>query len=192
MRRDNLARRLFAAAVLMFAVLVATPGMSSAALPYPAPPGQGSVSSGTVTAGGTVTFSGSGFLPGETIIIGIGYANSGGQLDETVASALGAFSLEVRPPLAGDATLFATGVTSDFRVTAAIRVLPVAAPDNGGTNGDVNGTDGADANGTDGANLPVTGTGPAKPIAFGGAALLALGAVLVGFTATRRRRTAEI
>jgi LPXTG-motif cell wall-anchored protein len=179
MRRDHLARRLVAAIALLFAVLLATPGMSAAA-PYPAPPGPGVVSSGTVTLGGTVTFSGTGFLPGEPVVIGIGYGRFGDVLGETTATLTGDFSFVVKPPYAGPATLFADGATSGTRVTAAIRVLAAGTGTGTGT-GTGNGT------GTD--RLPVTGV-DAGTIALGGAALLALGVALV--TTTRRRRSAEI
>jgi LPXTG-motif cell wall-anchored protein len=179
MRRDHLARRLVAAVVLLFGVLLATPGISAAA-PYPAPAGPGTVSSGTVTLGDTVTFSGTGFLPGETIIIAMGYGQSGGIVGDTTASLTGDFSVEVEPPMAGNATLFATGETSGVQVTAAIRVL--AADGTGGTDTDTEVS-------TTSGRLPVTGT-DSGTIALGGAALLVLGVALVAVT--RRRRPAEI
>jgi LPXTG-motif cell wall-anchored protein len=179
MRRDHLARRLVAAIALLFAVLLATPGMSAAA-PYPAPAGPGTVSSGTVTLGDTVTFSGTGFLPGETVVIGIGYGQSGGMLGQTTATLTGDFSIVVEPPQVGPATLFAAGVDSGVEVTAAIRV--VAA----GTDTPADGADPTSADAGD--RLPVTGA-DAGTIALGGAALLALGVALV--TTTRRRRPAE-
>jgi LPXTG-motif cell wall-anchored protein len=185
MRRDHLVRRLVAATALLFAVLLATPGMSAAA-PYPAPAGPGVVSSGTLTLGDTVTFSGTGFLPGEPIVIGIGYGQSGDMLGQTTATLTGDFSIVVEPPRVGPATLVAIGETSGVRVSAAIRVLAVGADNGTGTG---TGT-GPGSDGTDG-RLPVTGTDTGV-IALGGAAMLALGVALVGFTATRRRRTAEI
>jgi LPXTG-motif cell wall-anchored protein len=181
MRRDHLVRRLVAATALLFAVLLATPGMSAAA-PYPAPAGPGTVSSGTVTLGDTVTFSGTGFLPGELVVIGIGYGQSGGMLDETTATLTGDFSIVVEPPQVGDATLVAIGETSGVRVSAAIRVL-AAGTDT------VPVADADPTSDTAGDRLPVTGTDTGV-IALGGVAMLALGVALV--TATRRRRTAEI
>jgi hypothetical protein len=50
-------------------VALAAPSPASAA-PYPAPPAGAAVSSGTVTAGGTVEFSTSGgFVAGEDVVI---------------------------------------------------------------------------------------------------------------------------
>jgi LPXTG-motif cell wall-anchored protein len=181
MRRDHLGRRLVAAVALLVGVLLATPGISSAA-PYPAPQGTGTVSSGTVTIGGSVRFSGDGFLPGEPIDIGMGYANSGGQLDATTASLTGTFSIVVTPPMVGDAVLIAIGNTSGRQVTAAIRVLAVGGSGNGSGSGS--------GSGTPRKTLPVTGTRPIAPIALGGAAMLLFGAALVGVT--RRRRPAMI
>jgi LPXTG-motif cell wall-anchored protein len=174
MRRDHLTRRLVAAVVLLFGVLLVTPGISSAA-PYPAPSGAGTVSSGTATVGGKVVFSGTGFIPGEQILIGGSTADAGGMLGETVADTNGDFRFTVTLPAVGMLTLQAYGVDSDHLVTAVVRVLAAG------------GNTGAGANGS---TLPVTGTGPIAPIALGGAAMLVLGAALVGVT--RRRRTAEI
>jgi hypothetical protein len=183
MRRDHLVRRIVAATVLLFGVLLATPGISAAAPSYPSPPAPGTVSAGTVTAGGTVTFSGNGFTAGETIHIGVSYGQSGDELGTTVASATGTFTFDARLTKPGDVTLIAIGETSDRVVFADVRVLAATAGNNATP---VSGT------GNTGSNLPVTGTGPVKPIALGGAAALLLGVVLVGFTVTRRRRHAEI
>jgi hypothetical protein len=190
MRREHLVRRIVAATVLLFGVLLATPGISAAAPAYPAPPAPGTVSSGTVAAGGTVTFSGSGFTPGETVHIGVSYGQSGDELGSTVASASGTFTFEAELTRPGNVTLIAIGETSERRVYAAVRVL--AAGSDNGTGNTGTGNTGTGSGSGAGSSLPVTGTGPIAPIALGGAAALLLGVVLVGFTVVRRRRSTEV
>ncbi len=112
------------------------------AVDYPAPV-PGTVSSATVTVGGTVVFSGGGFTPGETIIItitftaapqgaaapgtsnGIAMAVPGGlHLAPTTvtatANASGAFSTDVALTAAGTYQLTAEGATSHHTVTSTV------------------------------------------------------------------------
>ncbi|HEX8630069.1 MAG TPA: hypothetical protein VF755_18075 [Catenuloplanes sp.] len=170
--------------VLLLAVAGAaflTPAAVSAA-PYPAVPPPGAVSSGTVAAGGAVVFSGTGFIPGETIQIAIGYGQSGGLVKTVTASASGSFSTTVIPTEGGTATLFATGLTSGVTVTATVRVA-----DGGDDDGD-DGAGGDDAD--DDVALPITGTsGRTLAIAvYSGVGAIVLGAGLLWFATTRRRR----
>lgn len=134
------------------------------AVDYPAPV-PGTVSSATVTVGGTVVFSGTGFTPGETIVItitftaapqgasapgtsnGIAMAVPGGlHLAPTtvtaVANSSGAFSTDVTLSAAGTYQLTAEGATSHHVVTATV----VAA-----------GVSGASVANTGGAGLANTG-----------------------------------
>ncbi|MFH5878536.1 LPXTG cell wall anchor domain-containing protein [Arthrobacter sp. NA-172] len=141
------------------------------AVDYPAPV-PGTVSSATVTVGGTVVFSGTGFTPGETITItivftpapqgaaapgtsnGIAMAVPGAlPLASTtttltaVANSSGAFSSDVTLNAAGTYQLTAVGATSHHSVTATV----VAA-----------GVSGAGLANTGGAALANTGTGLAS------------------------------
>lgn len=167
--------------VLLLAVAGAafiTPTAVNAA-PYPAVPPPAAVSSGTVAVGGAVVFSGTGFIPGETIQIAIGYGQSGGLVKTVIASADGSFSTTVTPTQAGTATLFATGLTSGVTVTATVRVA-----------GDADDDDDDGAGGDDDMALPITGTsGRTLAIAvYSGVGAIMLGAGLLWFATTRRRR----
>jgi LPXTG-motif cell wall-anchored protein len=169
------------------------------ARPYPVEPPASEVSDGTVSDGGTVTFSGGGFLPYEKISINISYSGSnssaasrqspaGGFVLAAVqlprratltvtADGNGYFSIEVPLTQVGSATLVATGLTSGVTVTANVEVLPPAE------NVD-------DEDGDDGA-LPTTGpSGGLLLIAVaGGAGAVLLGAASLWFARTRRRST---
>lgn len=131
--------------------------------PYPAPTQQGTVSDGTVAPGETVVFSGSGFIPGETIAIdidfssapsaaGIGTGNGiaaarGGAIilaqavlnETTEADAEGNFSFPVELEAEGTYRLTATGLESGNVVTAVVEV--------NASNGSGGGDGGADDNG---------------------------------------------
>lgn len=121
---------------------------------YPAPATQGTVSSGTITAGGSVQFSGTGFTPGETINITVtqtataqgAAAPGGGSVTmavpgvlplapltlSTVANASGAFSVTITLNSPGTYVLTAVGATSGHTVTATVVVTAPAALANTG------------------------------------------------------------
>jgi hypothetical protein len=188
---------LFATAV---AILIA-PAVAHAE-PYPDQPPDSSVSEGTVSDGGAVTFSGKGFLPGETISIEVHYGGSdstaalsdratGGFVlasvalpraasFEVTASSDGTFSTPVTLTQTGTATLVATGLTSGVTVTSTVLVTVSE-----GNNGD-NSAGG-------GKTLPTTG-GSGRTMAFeifGGVGAVLLGAGLVWLTMARRRRSSN-
>jgi hypothetical protein len=127
------------------------------------------VSSQTPTAGGTVTFSGTGFQAGETITITL---DNGTTYPSVVADASGAFSttIHLSASLSGTHTLTATGATSGRTSSTTIQVAAASA--NAGV-------------------APSTGG-----LAFTGAAVLGIGALggllLVGgatmVLASRRRK----
>jgi hypothetical protein len=183
------------------AVLIA-PATAFAEPSYPDEPPAASVSEATVSDGGSVTFSGEGFLPGETISIEVNYDGSdstaaftrkstGGFVLaaarilprkaglEVTASSGGTFSTSVPLTQTGTATLIATGLTSGVTVTAVVEVV---AADN---------SDDSSANG--GNTLPTTGTS-GRMMAFGiygGLGAVLLGAALIWLTSARRRRPTE-
>ena len=130
------------------AMLGAVPAMATNT--YPAPPSQGTVSDGTVAPGETFTFSGSGFIAGESITItvtltGAPQASSGGfgggvsmavptkinlplapQTFSTTADANGNFAFPMSISEAGTYTLTATGQTSGKTVTSTVKVSGAA------------------------------------------------------------------
>ncbi|AGL16329.1 hypothetical protein [Actinoplanes sp. N902-109] len=134
------------------AVLIA-PGSAHAA-PYPVEPPASDVSDGTVSDGGTVTFSGRGFLPFETVSISVDYGGddsaaaarqqAGGfvlaayQLPArkatltTKADAEGAFRIEVPLSQVGRATLVARGLTSGVTITQTVTVVDSSGGNGGG------------------------------------------------------------
>ncbi len=143
------------------------------AVDYPAP-APGTVSSGTVTVGGTVVFSGTGFTPGETINItitftataqgaaapgtsnGIAMAVPGAlhlapNTVTAVANSSGAFSTNVSLSAAGTYQLTAVGATSGHSVTATV----VAAGVSGAGLANTGGTGLANTGGTGLANTGV-------------------------------------
>jgi LPXTG-motif cell wall-anchored protein len=122
----------------------AVPAMANT--PYPAPTTSGTVSDGTVAPGETITFSGSGFAPNESISItvtltsapqAIGGSFSGGasmavpakinlplapQSFATTADANGNFAFPVSISEAGTYTLTAVGAVSGNTVTSSVTV----------------------------------------------------------------------
>jgi LPXTG-motif cell wall-anchored protein len=198
--------------IIGFLVAVATSVLvaPAAALadPYPAAPPPSSVSRGTVSEGGTVTFSGRGFLPFEKISIVIRFAgsNSTAALQQNSAdgfvlaavwlsrrSALvitadrtGAFSVELSLTQVGRAALVATGLTSGVTVTAYVEVVtPTDRHDGGG------GERGGPSHHDDSANLPTTGhsgTTLLLTVSSGAAAVLVGGGLLL-FVRRRRDNT---
>lgn len=108
---------------------------------YPAPAPASTVSQGTVHAGKTVTFSGTGFTPGEQVLITVGTdVSAGGSAAGSVSRAVayrvplaalqittqadgaGKFSVEVPLPEAGVYTLTAKGATSGVVQTNTVTV----------------------------------------------------------------------
>ncbi|MEV4640436.1 hypothetical protein AB0J80_24135 [Actinoplanes sp. NPDC049548] len=179
--------------------------------PYPAEPPASSVSEGTVSAGDPITFSGRGFLPGETIAIEVNYGpadstaaygtrGSGGFVlaslprmkdFQVTASEDGTFSTQVQLTRSGTVTLQATGLTSGVTVSEVIQVVAVDDGDNnsGGGGEDQDSDDTTSANGGGGNALPTTGMS-GRVLAFalyGGGALLLVGLALVWFARNRRR-----
>jgi hypothetical protein len=110
------------------------------------------VSNQNPAAGGTITFSGSGFLPGETITITL---DNGTTFPSVVANAAGAFSttITLSAGLSGTHTLTATGTTSGRTSSTTIQVAAASA--NAGV-------------------TPSTSTGG---LAFTGAAVVGIGAL---------------
>jgi hypothetical protein len=165
---------------------------------YPVEPPASTISDGTVSDGGMVTFSGKGFLPYERISITIGYGGSdsaaamrdqpaGGfvlaalNLPElakmtVTADGQGAFSVQVPLSQAGTATLLATGLTSGVVVTAKVKVL---------ASGDKN----TNNNASSGGGLPTTGPGGAPLLVAvgGGAGAVLIGGALILLARIRRR-----
>ncbi|HYN95253.1 MAG TPA: hypothetical protein VES42_15505 [Pilimelia sp.] len=167
-------------AALATTLIVASP---AAAQPYPAEPPAGSVSAGTVAPGGDVTFSGEGFIPGESIDIIVSYADGSTEFLGTVtANSAGRFSVTVTLSKAGAAVLAAIGETSGVTVTAAVTVLGAADEDDAAAGG-------SDDTAGDGW-LPITGNNRmmlATQLGVGVAALI-LGAALLRVSTRRRRR----
>ena len=119
---------------------------AQAAPDYPAAPPAATVSTGTVTPGGSVTFAGTGFTPGEIIdvtvvqsspVAGGAIGGLGGGLGASVpmiikpaaptaftttAAADGSFSVPVTLEQTGTYTLTATGRTSGVSVSQVVKV----------------------------------------------------------------------
>lgn len=186
--------------VATVAAVLLAPGVAHAD-PYPVEPPASTVSDGTVSDGGTVTFSGKGFLPFEEISIEINYSGDnssaawsgskrGGiflaalpvarQTLHVTADAKGEFSIQVKLAQVGTATLLATGLTSGVTVTTNVKVMDSKDTDTGGSGG-------GDDNDNAGSGLPRTGPSGAPLLVAGGAVLL--GVVLLLLTRVRRRRT---
>lgn len=118
-------------------------GVAHANEGYPAPAPPSTVSQGSIEAGKSVTFTGSGFTPGEEVVITAEAAPSLSvqvgsravasrvalapvQLS-TVADAAGKFSIEVQLSEAGTFTLTAKGLTSGVTVSNTVVVQAPAA-----------------------------------------------------------------
>ncbi|WP_104161725.1 peptidase [Arthrobacter sp. ZGTC212] len=167
-------------------------GAANAVDSYPAP-ATGGVNDTTVAPGATVTFSGAGFAPGESIRVDVDYSNTPVTIPgtgvngpiimaqivnsfETKADANGSFSTNVTLGEAGTYTLTATGLESGHVVTAEVFVDPAFAEDGAGSTGSGEG-DLADTGADSGLLL------------WGAAGVLALGAG-VGSVALARRKNA--
>jgi hypothetical protein len=167
--------------------------------PYPADPPAASVSDGQVADGGTVTFSGEGFLPGEQIAITISYNGSDSTAatqDDSgrfvpaaaaltvTASSAGTFSVTLKLTQVGTATLVATGLTSGVTVTQTVKVLAAEDSDGagGGDDDDTNAGGGND-------RLPTTGSSGRLLFVsiYAGLGAILVGAGVLWFTRSRRR-----
>ncbi|MBT8160958.1 MULTISPECIES: hypothetical protein [Arthrobacter] len=105
---------------------------------YPAPGNEwGTVSDGTINRGASVTFSGSGYVPGETV--NITFEKTGGPKGSApaalsvTAGSSGAFSTNITFPNAGNYMITAVGATSGNTRSARVSV------NNGNHNGENNG-----------------------------------------------------
>jgi LPXTG-motif cell wall-anchored protein len=190
-------KKSFAAIALAGSIAVIGAGPAMAA--YPAPTTSGTVSDGTVAPGETFTFSGSGFLAGETVTVTVtltrapqaaGSAFSGGasmavpakinlplapQTFTTTADANGNFAFPVSISEAGTYSISGVGNTSGQTVTASVTVTGAAV----GTNGGVSTSGSA-------AELADTGT-DASLLLWGAAGVGALGLGAAGVIISRRR-----
>ncbi|MCQ1951074.1 peptidase [Arthrobacter sp. zg-Y859] len=172
-------------------------GAASAVESYPAP-ATGTVSDSVVTPGSTVVFSGTGFIPGEEILVTATYANDptvvagtgvsspiilAQQIGSynTVADASGNFAVEVTLGEAGTYTLTATGVESGKVVTNTV-VVDAAA----GTGAGVGTGAGTGANASADGGLADTGADSAMML-WGAAGVLALGAGVASVAVARRK-----
>ncbi|MCA4133072.1 LPXTG cell wall anchor domain-containing protein [Arthrobacter sp. M4] len=159
------------AAVALAATVTFAGSAPAIAATYPAPTTPGTVSDGTVAPGEVFTFSGTGFLAGETITITVTLTSaptaiggfSGGaslaapskitipaatQTFTTTANSSGAFSFPVSVSQPGTYALAATGATSGKTVTASVTVAAT-------------GSGLANTGGGTGTGLANTGTGTA-------------------------------
>ena len=167
-------------------------GAANAVENYPAP-APGGVSDATVAPGATVTFSGTGFIPGEAIRVDVDYDNAPvvvpgtgvngviilAELVNTFttnADAQGGFSTDITLGEVGTYTLTATGLESGKVVTAVVSVDPSFA---GGA-----GSGGSDNEG----DLANTGADSAM-LLWGAAGIVAVSAG-VASVAVARRKTA--
>jgi LPXTG-motif cell wall-anchored protein len=151
---------------------------AAAAQPYPIVAPNLTVSPTTVTVGGTVTVSGTGFEPNESVDVTVTYraaalghigraAHAGLPMARAVvvtADASGNFTTDVTLTQVGTAVITATGLTSGASASATVTVL------------------------AGGEALPITGdNGTTLLILLIGSAVLASGLVLVVLTRSRRK-----
>ena len=159
--------------------------------PYPAEPPAAEISDGTVSDGGAVTFTGQGFLPGETVSISISYEGSAAAQAamSVTADEDGTFSVQLTLSQVGTATLTAVGLMSGVTVTQNVEVLA----EEDGDSGDNGGKGGDDTSAGGGSTLPTTGPS-GRGLAFGvygGVGAILIGAGILWFTRARRRRPTE-
>jgi LPXTG-motif cell wall-anchored protein len=179
------------------AAAFADPVAPAYAAPVIAP---GSVSSGTVTSGGTVEFCGAGFAPGSPVVIAVG----GDVIGTVTAGADGAFCVDIVLTGSGPQVLSASGTAPDGRgrvVTATVTITSTAAaPVRSGGSISVGATSGSTAKATtrstarSGSNvskLPRTGADGTATQVWAGVGLLGLGGGLVALTVARRRETPD-
>jgi hypothetical protein len=160
-----------------------------------------------ISLGGTVTVEGTGFTPGETILLVVTYAGPSGLRRSPVpdvlglrmlgqsskADALGNFSAGVNLTRSGWATITATGQSSRTSVSTAVKVMAAGQTSDtttvAGSTASTVPNDGVAA--PPNSQLPNTGTSIAGPLAVGASALvLGLGMLLFGtrFAIRRKRR----
>ncbi|MFE4541102.1 hypothetical protein [Arthrobacter sp. NPDC056727] len=136
-------------AALALAGIIALAGTAPAvAATYPAPGNeQGLVSDGTIARGESITFSGGGYIAGETI--NIAFKRTGGKKDSegrrpapsnfsVIADRTGAFSTSITFKEGGNYTISAVGATSGTTRSAAV----VVNSGNGGGNNNGGGNHG--------------------------------------------------
>jgi len=157
--------------IVMFAMIIAVvtlAGPANAVAPYVHQPTL-TVSNQTPAAGSSITISGSGFTPGETVTIVL---DNGTHFPSVVANSSGSFSevLVLGVGLSGAHTITATGTTSGHTAKIQIQVAGVGA--SGGTT-------------SAGSGLAFTGASVIGIIALGGLLLLGGGLMLL---AGRRRK----
>jgi hypothetical protein len=120
-------RRLSMPLIVMFAMIIAVVTLAGPAnaVGYANQP-KVSVSNQAPAAGSSITISGSGFTPGETVTIRL---DNGTQFPSVVANASGSFSevVVLGVGLAGAHTITATGTTSGHSASIKIQVAGVGA-----------------------------------------------------------------
>ena len=195
-----LRRLVTAAGVALLGLFVAT-GVASAAPGDPGYPPAGviteTVNVSTVTAGGTLELTGTGFLPGETVDITITYSGpsglrsnaalrsavSTGTMSKVVADSAGAFGIPENLTQVGTATITETGEASGRTMSLTVKILAVGSTDTAGTTTVAGSTAtsmpsigvaaGAGSDGSTGGGLASTGVSVAAPLAIGASALIA-------------------
>ena len=178
----------------MVAALFVTSATAAVAAPYPPASPALTVSSTSVTAGGSVTLSGDGFDANESIVIsdevraaGSGLRATGGAfvaastLTTVTADASGSFSATVTLNAVGQHAITATGQTSGRSVTVIVTVTAAESTGSGA----------AVAPGEAGGNggLSYTGTNQSMIVfgALGGLLAIIIGGGLLWLGVSRRR-----
>ncbi|WP_427016761.1 LPXTG cell wall anchor domain-containing protein [Pseudarthrobacter sp. P1] len=198
------------AAITLAGMLTLSAGVASAqAAPYPAPPSS-TVSSGTVTPGGSVVFSASGFTPGESITItvvfggptaaGVVGGHGGASMSvpmiiksadivtKATAAADGSFSTNITLTDTGTYTLTATGDISGVTASQVVRVVAATGDNGSGTGTSGNGAVADDSNN----DLASTGFDTSVLVwSLVGAGALAAGAATVVVSRRRSRQNAD-
>lgn len=139
------------------------------------------LSADEVEVGGVLQVVGSGFGPGESVVIALEDADP--SLDRVMADGAGAFSLEVTIPVdaaIGDHRILATGEDTGLEAGADLVLVGASGGEDPGSE-----DPGTGDSGQDDAGLAVTGSGYLVPAAL--AALVLLGAGGSLFLARRRR-----
>ncbi len=149
------------------------------------PPGvcDAAVSASAVAQGASVTVSGDGFPAGATVVFRL---SGGFFLGTAVADSTGHVALTVRIP--GSAALGRHAITLSGGGTVVTTSVRVVSNANGDvvTSGNTSGT----ASGSSAGGLATTGANNLVPLAGGGAALVALGAMTLFVVRRRRTETA--